>query len=116
MRHRVKIAVSAIALFVLIAPLDCFALGAAAGRSTLKCGMKGQCAPSAKADDCCRAAVPVCGQPVVLQVSGSSPLRAVLVTACLPGFIPTLGFEARCDTLHHPPPLNPARYTRPLLI
>src|SRR5665213_460331 len=99
MRHRVKIAVSAIALFVLIAPLDCFAL-----------------APSAKADDCCRAAVPVCGQPVVLQVSGSSPLRAVLVTACLPGFIPTLGFEARCDTLHHPPPLNPARYTRPLLI
>src|SRR5437868_2970300 len=63
MRRKVQIVVSVIAMVLLIRPLDCLAFGSSPGE-TAKCCLKGKCAPTAKADDCCRASVPDSSQSV----------------------------------------------------
>jgi hypothetical protein len=77
--------------------------------------MKGKCAPTAKADDCCRASVPDSSQWVPGAAAGYVPPLIHLVTAQFANFVPSLS-ELHFDTVRHPPPLNRFPYTPPLLI
>jgi hypothetical protein len=115
MRRKVQIVVSLIAMVVLITPLDCLAFGSSPSE-TAKCCMKGKCAPTAKADDCCRASVPDSSQSVpAARARYVSPLIC-LVPAQLANFFPSLHSDLQFDTVRHPPPLNRLPYTPPLLI
>jgi hypothetical protein len=56
-RRAIHIPVSLIAVLLLLHPFDCFS----AGKFTQKaadCCKKGKCAPSSKADDCCKGTLP----------------------------------------------------------
>lgn len=114
-RRKVQIVVSVIAMVLLIRPLDCLAFGSSASE-TAKCCLKGKCAPTAKADDCCSASVPDSS----LSVPGAGAAYACppidLIGVQLPKFVPSLRSELHFDTVRHPPPLNRAPYTPPLLI
>ena len=114
MRRKVQIAVSVIAM-LLIRPLDCLAFGSSPSE-TAKCCLKGKCAPSAKADDCCRASVPDSSQSVPGASAAYSYPPIDLIGVQLPNFVPLLHSELHFDTVRHPPPLNRAPYTPPLLI
>jgi hypothetical protein len=57
MRRALHIAISVLAVILIIRPLDCFA-NAPLSRAAADCCKKGKCAPSANADDCCKVTVP----------------------------------------------------------
>ena len=115
MRRKVQIVASMVVMLLLIRPLDCFAFGSAA-RETAECCMKGKCAPTAKADDCCRASVPDSSQSVPgASACNASPLISV-VAVPFANFVPALRSELYFDAVRHPPPLNRFPYTPPLLI
>jgi hypothetical protein len=63
MRRALHIAIGVLAVILLVRPLDCFA-NAPLSRAAADCCQKGQCAPSANADDCCKATVPGGGELV----------------------------------------------------
>ena len=116
MRRKVQIVVSVIAMVLLIRPLDCLAFGVSPGE-TAKCCLKGKCVPTAKADACCRASVPDSSQSVPgASAAYSSPLID-LIGVLLANLVPlSLHSVLHFDTVRHPPPLNFAAYTPPLLI
>jgi hypothetical protein len=107
--------VCAIAILLLIRPLDCLAFGTSPGE-TSQCCLKGKCAPTAKADDCCRASVPDSSQSVAAAATRYSSPSGVLTTVRLPATVPAPGAELGSDRVGRLPPLNRAPYTRPLLI
>jgi hypothetical protein len=114
MRRKVQLAVSVIAILLLIQPLDCLAFGVSRSE-TAKCCLKGKCAPTANADACCRASVPDSqAMPGAAAASSFPPID--LVGVHLPNCAPSLRCEIHVDTVRHPPPLNRASYTLPLLI
>ncbi len=59
MGRSIKIVVSLVAVLMLLRPFDCFA-GGLRTPEAMKCCLKGKCAPSANADDCCKNNVPRC--------------------------------------------------------
>src|ERR1017187_1848011 len=115
MWRKVQIAVSVIAMLLLIRPLDCLAFGASP-RDAAKCCVKGKCSPTAKSDDCCRASVPDNSQSMPGAVAGHSAPLIDLVAVQLPNSVPSLRFDMHSDTARHPPPLYRVPYTVPLLI
>jgi hypothetical protein len=115
MRRKVQIVVSMMAMLLLIRPLDCLAFGADPAATT-KCCMKGKCAPTAKADDCCRASVPGDSQ-CVPGATADYPSPQIHVAATpFAKFVPTLRSQLHFDTVRHPPPLSRVQYTPPLRI
>ena len=115
MRRKVQIVVGVIAMVLLIRPLDCLAFGASPSE-TAKCCLKGKCAPTAKADDCCRASVPDSSQSVPGAGAAWSFPLIDLIGVQLPNLVPSLRSELHFDAVRYPPPLNRASYTPPLLI
>jgi hypothetical protein len=57
MRRALHIAISVLAVILLVRPLDCFA-NSTLSHAAADCCKKGNCAPSANADDCCKVTVP----------------------------------------------------------
>jgi hypothetical protein len=115
MRRKVHILVSVIAMILLIRPLDCLAFGVSPGE-TAKCCLKGKCAPTAKADACCRASVPESNQAMPGAAAANSVPLLDLAGVHLPNCAPSLRCEILLAVVRHPPPLNRAAYTPPLLI
>ena len=117
MKQSLHIVVSLVAVVLLVRPLDCFA-AAASNRDThktMECCVKGQCTPSAKADDCCKNTVPD-GNQLVTAKAANHDLQAVVITASVSVTVPqSLAHPAL--PLRHPPPNAPlSANTLPLLI
>jgi hypothetical protein len=115
MRRKLQFVVSMIAIVLLIRPLDCLAFGDTP-RETAKCCLKGKCAPTAKADDCCRAAVPDSSQPMASRAADYSSPLIDLAAVRFTNAVPALVSELHAAAVRHPPPLNRVPYTLPLLI
>jgi|SRR5579885_2021106 len=115
MKRTIQIAISVLAIVLLVRPLDCFAT--ARTREAMECCLKGKCAPSAKADDCCKNTVPGANHflnakasahsaPVITLATTSSSARVPLPADDRPGELPR----------HPPPPLLLTALNLPLLI
>jgi hypothetical protein len=96
MKRGLHIVVSLLVVVLLIGPLDCFA-NAKLNQEAMDCCLKGQCAPTAKSDDCCRNSAPDGGQAVV---SKAAPHSAPVVVAA------TLVFVGTPETATHVVSLN----------
>src|SRR5205807_8260642 len=57
MRRGVHIAISLVAVFLLLKPFDCFSSGPFT-RKAANCCKKGKCAPARNSDDCCKGTLP----------------------------------------------------------
>lgn len=114
MRRGLHIVVSLMAVVLLIRPFDCF-VATTATPSTMDCCLKGNCAPSAKSDECCKASVPDGSQLVMSKAADHSMPLVIVAHVSSPG-----SFWASTDlvvTLRHPPPLSDlAGRNLPLLI
>ena len=115
-KRGIKIVVSLAAVLMLLRPFDCFARGPRT-REAMKCCLNGKCAPSAKADDCCKNSVPDANQFVSSNaIDHCAPVSAIAPSAIFEP-VPTLVFHALVDLPQHPPPRgNLTARTLPLLI
>jgi len=96
-------AISLIAVLLLIRPFDCFATGAPSQKSA-DCCLKGKCAPAAKSDECCKNTVPDGNQLVTSKAADHSfPLVAFTVVR-ISNLISSLTFERFAAPVKHPPP------------
>jgi len=102
MRRGVQIIVSLLAIVVLVHPFDCFAN--ARTREAMECCLKGKCAPTAKADDCCKNTVPSVNHFLGSKAAGhSAPVLAVAPSSVfIP--VPAASVQGTVDLLRHPPP------------
>ena len=102
MKRGLHIAVSLLVIVLVARPFDCFAN--ARTPEAMKCCMKGQCAPSAKADDCCKNTVPDTDHFLGAKAAGHrAPLVAFAPTSVsMP--LPALWLPAYEDSGRHPPP------------
>src|SRR5581483_2264097 len=102
MKRGLRIVVSLMAIVLLARPFDCFAT--ARTPEAMKCCLKGQCAPSAKADDCCKNTVPGTNHFVGAKTAVHSlPLLALApATTLLP--LPTISLPSWLDSVRRPPP------------
>jgi hypothetical protein len=112
----VYIAISLIAILLLVKPLDCFSNGQFTQKSA-DCCKKGKCVPSSNADDCCKGTVPGDGQFVTSKALHSYAPALDLIAATAPGPIDpafaTVGFA----DVEAPPGSPPtSRIKLPLLI
>src|SRR5215469_8794543 len=57
MRRRLHIAVSLVAVFLLLKPFDCFSSGGKFTKEAADCCRRGKCRPST-GDDCCKGTLP----------------------------------------------------------
>ena len=115
MKRTIQIAVSLLAILMLAHPFDCFVN--ARTREAMDCCLKGQCAPTAKADDCCKNTVPGTNHFLGAKAPGHwTPTLApgppfvsmALPTSPVPGWV---------DLVRHPPPqLALTSVNLPLLI
>src|ERR1700674_2481912 len=103
MRRGIHIAISLIAVLLLVRPFDCFATGAPSQKSA-ECCLKGKCAPTAKSDECCKNTVPDSNQLVTSKAADhSAPLVAFSVVR-ISNLISSLTFERLTSPVKHPPP------------
>jgi hypothetical protein len=115
MARSVKIVLSLIAVVLLIRPFDCFA--SVRTPEAMQCCLKGKCAPTAKADDCCKNTVPGVNHFVGSQAAGHMAPVFDIAAALIPATSPTLLGQARLDIVRHPPPSgNLSTLNLPLLI
>jgi hypothetical protein len=116
MRHGFQIAISLMAVILLLRPFDCFA-GAAPRRQAMDCCLKGKCVPTAKSDECCKNTVPDRNQLAPSKAADhSSPLIA-LVAVHIPAPVSSFTFGGVGDPVRHPPPrVGLAAPSLPLLI
>jgi hypothetical protein len=115
MRRGVQIVISLLAVVLLLRPFDCFAN--ARTHEAMDCCLKGKCAPTAKADDCCKNTLPGVTLVVVSKAARhGTPVLALAAVSISPA-LPTPVVRASDDLLRHPPP-KPALNGRnlPLLI
>jgi len=115
MRRGLHIAVSLMAVILLIRPFDCFAAGTPS-RQAADCCLKGRCVPTANSDECCKNTVPDNNQLSPSKATEhSSPLIALTVVHIPLLISPT--FLAVGDPVSHPPPDIPLTSpSLPLLI
>ena len=115
MKRGLQIVVSLLAIVVLTRPFDCFAN--ARTPEAMRCCMKGRCAPSAKADDCCKNTVPDTNHFLGAKAAGHRTHLVALAPTLGSVPLPALSVPVWEDSGRHPPPpLNlPALYL-PLII
>jgi hypothetical protein len=112
----VHIAVTFLAVLVLLRPLDCFAAGASA-RKAAECCTKGKCLPTPNSDECCKNAIPSGNQFLTSKATDGALLVLEIVMADVPRttsqpLVTSLSVEV------HPPLGSPPGFCRnlPLLI
>src|SRR6266849_5560490 len=84
MQRGIHIAVSLIAVILLVEPFDCFS-SAQFTQKSADCCKKGKCVPSSNADDCCKATLPGGKQLVASKAPHHSTPTLVLITTATPG-------------------------------
>ena len=115
MRRGVHIAISLMAIILLVRPFDCFATGAS--QKAADCCLKGKCAPTAKSDECCKNTVPDGNQLVTPKAADHSFPLAVSTVARVPTLILPLIFGRLIAPVMHPPPrIDATADSLPLLI
>lgn len=115
MRRGVQIVVSVLAIVLLVHPFDCFAT--ARTRDAMDCCLKGKCAPSANADDCCKNTSPTSNHVLASKAAGHwTPMLTLGVPSVSASFpLPAARFSV--DSFRRaPPPPNLTTLNRPLLI
>src|SRR5438874_9304906 len=83
MRRGVHIALSLVAVFLLLKPFDCFSSGPFT-RKAANCCKKGKCAPARNSDDCCKGTLPGGKQLVASKTPHQTTLTLDLITTCAP--------------------------------
>ena len=96
-------AISLMAVLLLVRPFDCFATGAWSQKAA-DCCLKGKCAPTAKSDDCCKNTVPDGNQLVTSKAANHSHPLVSFTAAYIPIPISPWMFDGLVDTVRHPPP------------
>lgn len=116
MRRGIHIAIALVVAILLAKPFDCFA-GGAWTKKAADCCKKGKCAPTADADECCKATVPGGNQFLGSKATDhSSALVADLLTVNQRGLDSVLPNGPLFD-FHSPPAAPPSsRLNLPLLI
>lgn len=102
MRRGIHIAISLIAVILLVRPLDCFAAGTPS-RQAADCCLKGKCVPTANSDECCKNTVPENDRLAPSKVATDSSPLVALVAVHIPTLVPPT-FLALGDPARHPPP------------
>jgi len=104
MKRAIQIAVSVLAIIILVRPFDCFAY--ARTREAMDCCLKNKCAPTAKADECCQNTVP--GGDHFLLTKAVDHWAPVFAASCAFVLLPVLEFsvEGWVDLRQHPPPIG----------
>ena len=112
----IHIAISLMAVVLLLRPLDCFAAGTPS-RQANDCCLKGKCVPTATSDECCKNTVPDNNQLAPSKAGEhSSPLIALTVVHIPVRVSPTF-LAVASDLVRHPPPSIPLTSpSLPLLI
>jgi len=104
MRRCLHIAISLMAVVLLVRPFDCFA-ASEPSRKAADCCLKGKCAPTANSDECCKNTAPDRDQLARTKAADHSyPLIAFVIQ------IPTIvapTFEPLSEPVRHPPPRMP---------
>jgi hypothetical protein len=115
MRRGIQIVVSLLAIVLLVRPFDCFAN--ARTRQAMACCLKGECVPSANADDCCKNTVPAASHLVISKAAGHwTPMLALGIPLVSPP-LASSAVQSHVDSLRRSPPsLNLTALNRPLLI
>jgi len=115
MRRGFHIAISLMAVVLLVRPFDCFA-ATAPSRQAADCCLKGKCVPTANSDECCKNIVPDDNQLAPSKAAvHSSPLIALTVVN-IPNMV-SPAFLAAGDPVSHPPPgVRFTSHSLPLLI
>src|ERR1700674_2020568 len=96
MRRGIHMAISLIAVLLLVRPFDCFATGASSQKAA-NCCLKGKCAPTANSDDCCKNTVPDGNQLVTSKAADHSPVLVASIVADIPSLIASLKFQGLAD-------------------
>lgn len=78
MRHGIHIAVTLMAVILVIRPFDCFA-ARTPSRQAADCCLKGKCVPTANSDECCKNTVPDGGQCVITKATDPVPVPAAWI-------------------------------------
>ena len=116
MRRALHIAISVMAVVLLLRPFECFAAGTPRSGDA-DCCLKGKCAPTANSDACCRNSTPVRDQFVPLKANEHVSPLIVIAATYAPLLVPDSTRRALTGPVRHPPPrgeLIPA--SLPLLI
>ena len=115
MKRGLRIVVSLMAIVLLARPFDCFAT--ARTPEAMKCCLKGQCAPSAKADDCCKNTSPATNHFMGSKAAGPWTPLVALAAATNLELLPTISVSRWLDSVRHPPPpIDLTALNLPLLI
>ncbi len=101
MKRSIHIFVSLLAVILLVRPFDCFAK-AKPHQAAMDCCLKGNCAPTAKADDCCKTTAPDDGQ-IVLAKANIHPGPLVSLAVAPVSMIPDSLTGGSIESLSHPP-------------
>ena len=116
MRRALHLAIVVFAMVLLAKPFDCFA-SAPLTKEAADCCKKGKCAPTAQADDCCKATVPDGNQFLGSKTSDHliSAFDFVAVGGSV-GIAPQLDHESLLPVLSTPTSPPDTRLNLPLLI
>jgi hypothetical protein len=103
MRRGLQIVIGLLVVLLLVRPFDCFAYGSGT-REAMECCIKGKCAPSAKADDCCENTIPDGNHFLGSKAADhSAPVFAITQPFISIPVPPSMG-QGSGDLLRHPPP------------
>ncbi len=115
MHRGVHIAVTLLAVLLLVRPLDCFSVGKF-DQKAADCCKKGKCSPS-NPDPCCKGTVPGSNQNVTAQAVDHFVPVLDVVAAEIPDATLQMSITALSTEIHQPPGSPPdLRLNLPLLI
>lgn len=115
MRRGIHIAISLLAVFLLIKQFDCFS-GNKFTKEAADCCRKGKCTPS-KGDDCCKGTLPGGKQLLASKAQHSPNLNITLLPVSTPVLQEPTFSSVTFDRVHAPPGSPPSsRLNLPLLI
>jgi hypothetical protein len=115
MKRGIQLIVSALAVMLLVRPFDCFANGPRT-REAMECCQKGKCAPTAKADDCCKNTVPGANHFLPSKAGGDAAAVFATTPASISLPAPASPFLGPAELLRSAPPGTLTARNLPLLI
>ena len=115
MRRGLHIAISLIAVVLLVRPFDCFA-SSEKTREAADCCLKGTCHPSANSDGCCKNTVPDGNQLATAKAGDHTPALVAVIATDSASLISPLRFQDLANPVRHPPRIGLTAPSLPLLI